>query len=139
MSRLTDLTDRMPHAPTPSTRGCGFKMWETRRANKFIRDVKVLTAGVDNPGRPDRAVWHLAADAASEFLAAHLPDSATSLPRGYSVVENSIGQRAIARAGVLLNPGYSEPPDDGAIEQFARDLKTGLLAEIEAFLEAAEG
>jgi hypothetical protein len=132
MSRLTDLAAQLPQSPAPGTSGRGYRMWEARRANNFLRDVKTLTDAVGRQGS-NRDAWRFAADAASEYLAARLPADTTSLPRGYSVVENSLGQRAIARQGVVLNPGYSEPPDDAAIEVFAQDLKTGWLGEVERF------
>jgi hypothetical protein len=102
-------------------------MWETRRANKFLRAVKTLTRG----GDVDEL--RLAAQEVGDWIAERSP--AGSLPRGYAVVRNRLGEPSLARDGALLSPSFAEPPADAAaIEQLARDLSTGWLREVEVFL-----
>lgn len=132
MSRLSDLAGKLPRSFGSPTKGYGYKVWDTRRANKFLREVGVLTGGIDW----SLPVLQLAAHAVSESIAERLPGATTALPRGYTVVLNSQGEPALALRDTLLNPGYTQAlPDELTIRRFGQDLKTGFLTEIAEFLK----
>lgn len=132
------MSDRLsPLAATiqgkTKTNGSGFKLWETRRRNKFLQAVELLVLGTEK--RIGTELLALAADDVSEFLAEHLPEHADTLPRGYQVLKNKLGDRSLARDGKLFSPAFNEPAvDRAAMEQLAHDLTTGWAREIEQFL-----
>lgn len=122
------------------TSGVGFRLWETRRANKFKRALALLCA---RRNEPDIDELRLAANELSDQIAiplpltvfaAHVEDSALKLPRGYRLVSNRAGDLSLELDGFLFSPSLTEPlPDRRSIERLSEDLKAGLLREIEAY------
>jgi hypothetical protein len=120
-----------PQSNPPVTDGRGFRAWDTRRANAFLRALNYLTqlsASLDE--------LRLAAHHVSEHIAVRLPEITGELPRGYTVATNRDGERSLAHGGVLFSPSLIEPlPDQAAIERLAHDLSTGWLRDVADRLE----
>jgi hypothetical protein len=103
--------------------------WATRRANQFNAAVRFLTRTPATDANLAKLQFEL--HCIGEQLAAHLPEDADALPRGYRAAKNGLGERAIAFDGVFFNPSYTAPaPDLALIERVAGDLKTGWLREV---------
>lgn len=126
--RLSALASQIQPADpnSPITRGTGFRMWDTRRANKLKTAIaKVIKLA------PAIAELRLAAHEISEHVGALFPESVCELPRGYKLIRNRNGERGVERDGVMFSPSFAEPlPCCEALERLAEDLRTGLLSEI---------
>jgi hypothetical protein len=105
------------------------KAWRTRRRNAFQRAVRDLIEGRE---------MLQAAQRVSDYLATALPSN-TPLPRGYSLRANCYGEASLALEDTLFSPGCLDPlPEQGSLQQLARDLATGLLREIREATKGAE-
>ena len=131
--------DAIAHVCTgrPSeTDGRGYRAWQTRRANRFLKAV----ADLRWPRRPHDQMLDWAREV-SRFLPIVLHPGA--LPRGYGLVRRTPGEPLeyrLVRGDAIYDPEWHEnPPSPEALECLANDLKTGWVLELAAIAPPGEG
>jgi len=125
-----DTATRLKQWPPDAAHSEGAsRAWATRRHNQFNAAIRFLTITPAIPANLARLQFEL--HFIGEQLAAHLPENADALPRGYRATTNGFGEPAIAFGEVFFNPSYTAPaPGRELIERAANDLKTGWLREV---------
>ena len=109
----------------------GYKAWETRRANAFLKAVRLLHFRA----RTEKFEALVAAGRTiSNYLIRFIPEETPQLPRGFGVSLTHFQERSLSYNGVLLDPSFIEDlPTREVLERIGAEI-SAWLDELIAFL-----